>query len=71
MRGEGMADGIHHLLALTEVEGPFAVCKLDKDAVIPAWATGDHSLSVGFNDPTRTRIKYTMRAGAGRLVDPR
>src|SRR5689334_20304821 len=49
MRDEGMADRIHHLLALTEVEGPFAVCKLDKDAAIPAWATGD-----GFFSVTRT-----------------
>lgn len=44
-----MTDRIHHRLTLTELEGVFAVCKLDKDAAIPAWATGD-----GFFSVTRT-----------------
>jgi hypothetical protein len=49
MKDEGMTDRNHHRLALTELEGAFAVCKLDKDAAIPAWTAGD-----GFCSVTRT-----------------
>ncbi len=35
-----------HRLSLTELEGPFAVCKLDKDAAIPKWATTGQIFSI-------------------------
>lgn len=34
-----MTDPTRHRLSLTEVEGLFAVCKLEKDGAIPTWAT--------------------------------
>jgi hypothetical protein len=46
MKDEGMTDRIPHRLALVEIEGRFAVCKLDKDAAIPAWATEDDFFSI-------------------------
>jgi hypothetical protein len=50
-----MIDRNRHRLTLTELEGVFAVCKLDKDAAIPAWATGD-----GFFSVTRTADELSL-----------
>jgi hypothetical protein len=50
-----MIDRINHRLALAELEGPFAVCKLDKDAAIPTWAMGAGLFSV-----TRTRDEFSV-----------
>ncbi len=44
-----------HRLSLTELEGPFAVCKLDKDAAIPTWATTGDFFSV-----TRTSDEFSI-----------
>jgi hypothetical protein len=35
-----------HRLSLIEVEGSFAICKLDKDAAVPPWATASSFFSI-------------------------
>jgi hypothetical protein len=59
-----MTDRIHHRLSLTELEGTFAVCKLDKDATIPAWAMGD-----GFFSVTRTGDELSVVCRQSRVPE--
>ena len=44
-----------HQLRIREIAGPFALCRLSPDAVIPAWADGSEFASV-----TRTRDELSI-----------